>query len=91
MEKKQGRSELCAMLLTHTIRECEKKNFQRIKIFKEAKFPNLKPATQSISIRLPVSFLEELKAMANSMDVPYQSLIKMLLAESVKTKYRLAG
>ena len=43
--------------------------------------PNLKPSTTSISLRLPVSMLEELKALANEKDVPYQSLLKVYLAE----------
>ncbi|MDP3775889.1 MAG: BrnA antitoxin family protein [Gemmatimonadales bacterium] len=48
-----------------------------------ATFPNLKPSTTSISIRLPVPMLEELKALANERDVPYQSLMKVYLAERV--------
>ncbi len=44
-------------------------------------FPNLKPSTTSISLRLPVAMLEELKALANEKDVPYQSLMKVYLAE----------
>ncbi len=48
-----------------------------------ARFPNLKPSTQAISIRLPVSLLEQIKIAANKRDVPYQSLIKMWLAEKV--------
>lgn len=45
------------------------------------RFPNLKSSTQSISLRLPVALLERIKVMANKRDVPYQSLIKMWLAE----------
>ena len=48
---------------------------------KRAQFPNLKYSTQSISLRMPLSMLDELKALANSRDVPYQSMIKMVLAE----------
>jgi predicted DNA binding CopG/RHH family protein len=48
-----------------------------------ARFPNLKPSTTAISIRLPVSLLEQIKIAANKRDVPYQSLIKMWLAEKV--------
>lgn len=44
-------------------------------------FPNLKPTTRSISLRLPISMLERLKVAANKRDVPYQSLIKMFLKE----------
>ncbi len=45
--------------------------------------PNLKPTTQSISLRLPVSLLESIKVAAKSRDVPYQSLIKIWLSEKV--------
>lgn len=50
---------------------------------KRAVLPNLKPATQTISLRLPVHLLEEIKAAANAQDVPYQSLIKVWLREKV--------
>jgi predicted DNA binding CopG/RHH family protein len=48
-----------------------------------ARFPNLKPTTTSISLRLPVGLLERIKIAANKRDVPYQSLIKAWLAERV--------
>ena len=48
---------------------------------KKMNFPNLKPSTQTISLRLPEDLLEEIKVMANKRDVPYQSLIKILLRE----------
>lgn len=47
-------------------------------------FPNLKYSTESISIRMPSSILDRIKAMANERDVPYQSLIKMILADRVE-------
>ena len=47
------------------------------------RFPNLKPSTTAISIRLPSGLLERIKVAANKRDVPYQSLIKMWLAEKV--------
>lgn len=47
-------------------------------------FPNLKPSTRSISLRLPESVLNELKVMANKRDMPYQSLIKSFLVEKLK-------
>jgi predicted DNA binding CopG/RHH family protein len=47
-------------------------------------FPNLKPSTTAISLRLPVSMLEELKALANKQDVPYQSLMKLYLNERIR-------
>ncbi len=51
---------------------------------KRAVFPNLKPSTKTISLRLPESMLEELKLLANKRDVPYQSLLKMFLAERIE-------
>jgi len=45
--------------------------------------PDLKPSTQSISLRLPVHTLERIKAAANARDVPYQSLIKVWLEEKL--------
>ena len=50
------------------------------------RFPNLKLSTQSISIRLPVALLEQIKIEANKRDVPYQSLIKVWLAEKAHHK-----
>ena len=47
------------------------------------RFPRLKPSTAAISIRLPVGLLERIKVAANRQDVPYQSLIKVWLAERV--------
>jgi predicted DNA binding CopG/RHH family protein len=46
-------------------------------------FPNLKPTTTAISLRLPVSLLDRIKVEANKRDVPYQSLIKTWLADKV--------
>jgi len=48
-----------------------------------AVFPSLKPSTETISLRLPASLLAELKTLANKRDVPYQSLLKVYLAERV--------
>ena len=47
------------------------------------RFPNLKPSSKAISLRLPVDLLERIKTAANKRDVPYQSLIKIWLAEKV--------
>ena len=47
--------------------------------------PNLKPSTTTISLRLPAPLLADLKALANKRDVPYQSLIKIWLAEKAET------
>ncbi len=46
-------------------------------------FPNLKPTTTPISMRLPETLLADLKRLANEQDVPYQSLMKVYLAERV--------
>jgi len=47
------------------------------------RFPNLKPTTTAISLRLPQSTLDSIKIQANKMDVPYQSLMKIWLAEKL--------
>ena len=50
-------------------------------------FPNLKPTLKSISLRLPESMINELRQLANERDVPYQSLIKHFLRESIDNAY----
>jgi predicted DNA binding CopG/RHH family protein len=47
------------------------------------RLPNLKPSSTAISLRLPDGLLERIKVAANKRDVPYQSLIKIWLAEKV--------
>ena len=47
-------------------------------------FPNLKKSNKTISLRLPADMLDHLKVKANAIDVPYQSLIKMILAKELK-------
>lgn len=47
-------------------------------------FPNLKPSTKSVTIRLPEWLIYDLKTLANKKDVPYQSLMKVYLAEKVR-------
>lgn len=54
----------------------------------EGSFPALKPSTKTISLRLPQALLEEIKALANERDVPYQSLLKIFLAERVARERR---
>ncbi len=54
---------------------------------KPASFPNLKPSTQTISLRLPANLLNDIKVLANKEDIPYQSLIKMLLVQGVHAKH----
>jgi len=55
---------------------------------KSASFPNLKPTTKTISIRLPEHLIESLKTLANKRDVPYQSLIKIILKERIDQEFR---
>ena len=50
-------------------------------------FPNLKPTSRTISIRLPESLVEGIKVLANKKDVPYQSMLKILLAEKVREEF----
>ncbi len=54
---------------------------------KDVSLPKLKPSTQTISLRLPESMLEGLKALASKRDVPYQSLLKVFLAERLEAEY----
>ena len=50
---------------------------------RKVSFPKLKPSVKTISLRLPEMMLEEIKILANRMDVPYQSLMKIFLAERI--------
>lgn len=51
----------------------------------------LKPSTKTISLRLPESIIDQLKRLANKRDVPYQSLLKIFLAEKIKEETRSLG
>ncbi|NDE90861.1 MAG: hypothetical protein EB059_06960 [Alphaproteobacteria bacterium] len=51
----------------------------------QARLPNLKPTTTSISLRLPVGLLDSIKIAANKRDMPYQSLIKAWLSDRLRT------
>jgi len=55
------------------------------------KLPALKPTLRTISLRLPVSMIEDLKILANKRDVPYQSLLKVFLAERLRKELRRAS
>ncbi len=46
--------------------------------------PKLRPSLRTISLRLPESMIAELKLLANKRDVPYQSLLKVFLADRIK-------
>jgi predicted DNA binding CopG/RHH family protein len=49
--------------------------------------PNLRPTSQTISLRLPMPMVEQLKLLANKRDVPYQSLLKIFVAERLKAEF----
>ena len=51
--------------------------------FERVSFPNLKPTTRSISIRIPVWLINRVKERANQIDIPYQSLIKQYIQKGV--------
>ncbi len=57
---------------------------------RRASFPNLKPTLKTISLRLPESMIKDLKVLANRRDVPYQSLLKVFLAERIEHERRSA-
>ncbi len=57
---------------------------------RRAVFPNLRPSTETISLRLPAPLLADLKTLANERDVPYQSLLKILLAQQVRQEQSTA-
>ena len=54
---------------------------------KRVTLPNLRPSSQTISLRLPKPMLDRLKLLANKRDVPYQSLLKMFVAERLKAEF----
>ena len=58
---------------------------------KRVAFPNLKPSVRTISVRLPVTMIARLKLLANQRDIPYQSLLKMFLAERLEREDRKRG
>jgi predicted DNA binding CopG/RHH family protein len=58
------------------------------KDFEAVSFPNLKPSTKTISLRLPEDLLAKIKSLANKHDVPYQSMIKMFLAQRIDHESR---
>jgi predicted DNA binding CopG/RHH family protein len=52
-------------------------------------FPKLNPSTETISLRLPKSLLDQLKTLANKRDVPYQTLLKIFVFERVQAELHL--
>jgi predicted DNA binding CopG/RHH family protein len=74
----RSEAEQCRFWETHDCTDCvDRTKAQR------PQFPNLKLSTTAISLRLPQGLLDRIKIAANKRDVPYQSLIKMWLAEKV--------
>lgn len=55
---------------------------------KRVALPKLKPSLKTISLRLPAYMIDDLKVLANGRDVPYQSLLKVFLAERIQHELR---
>jgi predicted DNA binding CopG/RHH family protein len=55
---------------------------------KRVTLSKLKPSLRTISLRLPEMMIEELKLLANKMDVPYQTLIKIYLSERIRKELK---
>jgi predicted DNA binding CopG/RHH family protein len=55
---------------------------------KRVTLPNLRPSSQTISLRLPKPMLDRLKLLANKRDVPYQSLLKMFVADRLEAELK---
>lgn len=54
--------------------------------FEQVSFPNLKPTSRPVSIRIPVSLLNRVKEQANETNVPYQSLVKEYIRKGVNSR-----
>ena len=54
-------------------------------------FARLRPSTETISLRLPAPLLADIRALANKRDVPYQSLLKVMLSERVAEEWVRQG
>ncbi|MBI3290480.1 BrnA antitoxin family protein [Candidatus Microgenomates bacterium] len=54
--------------------------------FERVSFPNLKPTTRAVSIRIPEYLLNRVKEKANELAIPYQSLIKQYIQKGVFSK-----
>ena len=54
--------------------------------FERVSFPNLKPTSRSIAIRIPEWLLNRVKEKANELAIPYQSLIKQYIKKGVLTE-----
>ena len=58
---------------------------------KKVTLSNLKPSTEVISLRLPTGLLSDIKLVANKNDIPYQSFMKMMLADKIKENLNMPG
>jgi predicted DNA binding CopG/RHH family protein len=56
-----------------------------------ATFSRLRPSTETISLRMPEDVLNTIRNHARKLDVPYQSLIKLWVAEKVAELARSSG
>ncbi len=63
-------------------------DYADLKSAQKVQFPNLKPSLRTISIRLPEHLIEDLRALANERDIPYQALLKQFLVERVNREWR---
>lgn len=54
--------------------------------FERVSFPNLKPSSRPISLRIPEYLLVRVKEKANELNIPYQSLLKQYIAQGVLRK-----
>lgn len=52
---------------------------------------NLKPSTKTITLRIPESMYMDLKTLANKQDVPYQSMMKIFLADKIREQFGSSG
>jgi len=49
---------------------------------------NLKPSSKSITLRIPLTMYDDLKMLANKQDVPYQSMVKMMLSDKISEQFK---
>ena len=55
------------------------------KDFVKVSFPNLKPTTRPISLRLPEFLINRVKEQANEINIPYQSLMKQYIMKGIQS------
>ena len=82
--------DLPRILRTTSLLEARLDGVREGRAAREARLAKLKPTARTISIRLPGTMLEDLKVLANKRDVPYQSLLKIYVAERIEEELRLS-